>query len=240
MKTKSIVVKVSFLILLVFLISCDRNEEVEETFKPSGNLTANYLDNNGNALSDIKVKLISPSTIDAINMQTISHGGVLTECITNNEGLVDFGELTVGNYELKSTATINDIKYVSREWVNVVAVNKNIIHINPQESLGEVNLSFRFKHDYIPKGTSLKVVLIDNSVLIEDESLREIVKSAEDSATVNDESKISFTLPTYRHFRIYTYVNIESDKYLSHNRFSVSKGSESNFNVLIDVAYYGI
>jgi hypothetical protein len=198
-------------------LSCTKEaDDLTVTLKNSGTLSVKLVDNEGGTISDTKIRLYE-STAESYSYN-------IDELYTDNNGFVNFGEVTSGTYILiADTPKVNDIKYMPVKIVQVLTGSDKQVTINVEEYVGTANLKFVEYVDYNYVGYSnLNVILVPYEKVNYYDSLETFIGAAEYTGVTDSEGKLSFTIPSSRVY--YLIVYDENKNYDKLNYISVSKG----------------
>ena len=175
--------------------------------KDSGTLTVKLVDNNNSPLPDIKIKLYNQqSPIYDVKSNLINlYGSILDDGKTDNNGVVNFGELNAGTYYIEAdTPKVNGVKYHPQKAFQVIANHSKKITINVEEYTGTLQMLFLNLTNLTPF-QDLTVLLVPSENYISNSTIDNYTTLAEYNTTTDASGYVTFKLPSDRFFYVIVY-----------------------------------
>lgn len=188
------------LILVSLLLSCKKETNVVVTNITTGKLSYKLVDNSGKGLSGVKVSISENSSNNSMNYVPIE------SIMTNQDGVAEFSEHAAGNYRISAdTAVADQVKYLAREDVQVVAGINKKKETKVTDFTGTINVTVRSRRDYVTLLPNIMVVAQPYPFYNDASSVHEIVESAKIKGVTNALGVATLKIPSNIRYYIILY-----------------------------------
>lgn len=216
-----------FLMTILLLFSCSKNNDITVTLKTDGSLSIKLTDNNENPISGTKVSLYIGS----------ASGSFLDSYITNGKGVVDFGDVLSGTYYVAAdTPKVDGIKYKPGKLIQIPSgIDKNLV-INVQDYIGTLSVKIN-KAAYLGGGAfvNLDVILVPIELYNASYSVTTLITRAEFASKTDTHGVVTFTNPSSRDYRLIVY-NSRKTKKNALTVVNLSKGELKTLTFSLDTS----
>jgi hypothetical protein len=192
--------KLTLLILLLAVFtSCKKTTNVDVTLSTSGKLTYKLLDDAQKGIPNVKVSLYD-------NLANFSNTTILLETrITDQNGIVDFGDLNPKNYLIiLDSPMVNNVKYNIQDYVQILTGTTKNKEIKVSDFSGTFNLKVKSSKNNV----SLKnvgVLIVPSNKYAYYSSTTDYFKIADYKGVCDDAGLVSFKVPSNKAYNILVY-----------------------------------
>jgi hypothetical protein len=197
--------------LIVSISSCQK-DQITVNLKQSGNLNVQIADSTGKNYSKIKVGVYSYALISNSSTNYLS-GAEIDKKTTDNNGNINFGEFSEGNYILiADTIKIGTKKYYMVKPVQIISGSTKSIKLNPTEYVGTIKINISLNTNgatsNVPLLNTLKVALVNYSDYSSSLNRPKVINRAVDIQKCDLNGNAVFNnIPSYIPYNAYVYID---------------------------------
>lgn len=199
---------------LVFgMLSCNNDDELLVILKQSGNLTVRLVDNAGDPLNEEEIVLtIGERELDSK--------------LTDDNGFVDFGEVSAGSYSIHSELKYNARDYRVTKVAQVLSGSSKNLQLNVEEHVGSLTIKVT---NYEGPVIGKNILVVSDKMYYEFNAIPLLLANGYKYTTDNNGEVIIPSLPSGFSYLIYTYDDVD---YLEEQSgFHLGKGDERIINI---------
>jgi len=192
----------------------------------TGKLTCQLVDESGKAIPGVNVNL--HDLFGGLKSDPV----VIDKKVTNQNGLVDFGELNPATYYITADSPkVNNVAYIVKDYIQVRAGDKSQKTIKVTDYSGTI--SFTFASYYTDKpAKNIGILLIPFSKFTS-QPISVMSKVAEFKGTTSSTGELSFRIPSDKSYMVLAY-NLATERiYEYYMNFSVNTNENKSL-------YYGL
>ena len=221
------------LLLIILFSSCDKEQDlnIKMTNINSGNLIIQVVDNDGNSISNARIKVLNYST-------------ELFDEFSDEQGQYNFGKVLSGTYYIEiEDVIVSDREYFPRKTIQIIAGEDKTVRINVEEYVGTMiftvntNLGYPVYNDTTV--ANVTIALIPSKEYEYNFDFDELLDISTHSQTTNSEGIATFSdIPSNLYY--YQLIYIDSDNYQVTGTYSVGKQDEEEIDIYVDDDIFGV
>lgn len=218
--------------LSVLIVSCEKITNVNLVDGVStGKLSYKLNDNSGKGLVGVKVSIYDAN--NSYDTTTPNPAALVETAQTNQEGIAYFSDLAPRNYLVTADSpAVNNLKYRTTEFVQVVADIEKKKTLNVTEFSGLINIILVSRDDYRTPLKNVGVVAFPiNEPGPNSDNINAYIKTAPLKGVTDENGSVSFKVPSNVYFDFIVYSLKNGNLGYGYGNYSVGKGKTNIFTL---------
>jgi len=216
-----------FILLSAVLSSCKKTTNVDVTVSTSGKLTYKLLDDSGKGMPRVKVSLFDN------NPSYYSNASILLDTrVTDENGLVDFGDLNPSNYRVyPDSPVVNNVKYNFFEHVQVITGATKHKEAKVTDYSGTFKIKLQNTNSQAQKG--IGVLLVPAQKFIYSSTVTNLIALADYKGLSDDAGMVTLKVPSDKAYTTLIYNTTTNTPYGWSNHNTVERDKTISMSFFI-------
>jgi hypothetical protein len=182
--------------LLFGLVSCEKITNMRYVDSPAtGNLNYKVVDDSGRGISRVKVSVYLNDRFS--DFTYLDNRFIVDSVRTNADGMAIFSDLLPGNYKVTTDSpVVNNIKYVPREIVQVVADKEKKKVMKVSDFYGNLKITMQSMTDHSTPLKDIQVVATPMPLNIAAANIKALIDGAYIQGTTNENGVVTLKIPS--------------------------------------------